>query len=60
MNIEKNNKIRGNNRKKFGKPVEKICEQCGNESFIPKLKNQWHCRYCNWINGIHKDTEVHT
>ena len=42
----------GNNRKKFGRPVEKICEQCGNESYIPKFRHQWHCRYCNWLNWV--------
>lgn len=42
----------GNNRKKFGRPVEKICEQCGNESWIPRFKNKWICRYCNWVNGL--------
>ena len=42
----------GNNRKKFGRPVEKICEQCGNESYVPKFIHQWRCRYCHWINGV--------
>lgn len=48
--IEK--KKSGNKRRNLGRPVEKLCEQCGNESFIPKYKKSWHCNYCGWINGI--------